>query len=192
MFVDELLAAYPNAKVVLTQRDVDSWLISMDKAVFKFMSWKSFDYIAPFDPVDILSSCVSTEPRLIFSLKVTIGPYWKLLKYVIDLWTDGNRNDHRRLAQTFHEHYRHVRTVVPKEKILEFTPTDGFESLCKFLDKPIPAHETYPHLNTSENLVENNRKVWWMALAIAVKKIVINLGAVAIAAGAVWYYLHTM
>ena len=56
MFVDELLAAYPNAKVILTQRDVESWLISMDKGVFKFMSWKSFDYIAPFDPVDILSS----------------------------------------------------------------------------------------------------------------------------------------
>ena len=127
-----------------------------------------------------------------FSLKVTIGPYWKLLKYVIDIWTNGNGNDHRKLAQTFHDHYHHVRTVVPKEKILEFTPSDGFESLCKFLDKPIPAQQTYPHSNTSENLVESNKKLWWRALAIAVKRIGMNLGAVAIAAGAVWCYLYRM
>ena len=154
------------------------------------MSWKFFDYIAPFDAVGMSSSCIPAEPRLILLFKVTVGPYWKLLKYVVDIWTNGNRNDRQKLAETFHDHYHHVRTVVPKEKLLEFTPTDGFESLCKFLDKPIPAHETYPHSNTSENLIENNRKVWWYALRIAVKKTGMNLGALAIAAGAVWYYFH--
>ena len=190
MFIDELLAAYPNAKVVLTQRDVDSWLRSMDKAIFGPMSWKSFDYLAPFDPVDILSSCVVNEPTLINSLKIYIGPYWKFLKYVVYLWTHGNRNDHQRLAQTFYDHYRHVRAVVPKEKLLEFKPTDGFESLCKFLDKPLPADKSYPHTNSAETLVENHRSLWWEVLGIAVKRIAMNLGAVVIAAGAVWYYFY--
>ena len=58
MFIDELLAAYPNAKVILTERDVDSWLVSMDKTILELLSWKSFYYIAPFEPVGPPSSCV--------------------------------------------------------------------------------------------------------------------------------------
>lgn len=114
------------------------------------------------------------------------------MKYAVDIMSGGDRNDYRKLAQRYHDHYRHVRTVVPKEKILEFKPTDGFESLCNFLDKPIPADKTYPHSNTSETLVEQNRLIWWWALTVAVKRTAMNLGAVAIAAGAIWYYFYTM
>ena len=51
MFADELLAAYPDAKVILTERDVKSWTVSMEKTFFEIFSWKSFYYIAPLDPV---------------------------------------------------------------------------------------------------------------------------------------------
>lgn len=53
VFLDELLAAYPNAKVVITHRDVDSWLRSMERTILRLLSWKSFNYIAPFEPVGI-------------------------------------------------------------------------------------------------------------------------------------------
>ena len=79
MFIDELLTAYPNAKVILTQRDVDSWLISMDKTILELLSWKSFYYLAPFEPVGILSlrSCTPNELRLIFLVK---DYCWSLLE----------------------------------------------------------------------------------------------------------------
>lgn len=51
MFVDELRAAYPNAKVILTERDVDSWMVSMEKTLYVLMSWWSMYYLAPFDSV---------------------------------------------------------------------------------------------------------------------------------------------
>ncbi len=40
---------------MLNTRDPDSWLVSMEKTLYVLMSWKSMDYIGPFDPVsDIL------------------------------------------------------------------------------------------------------------------------------------------
>ena len=51
LFVDELLAAYPDAKVILTNRDEDSWVVSMNKTVFELLRWRSYDYIAALEPV---------------------------------------------------------------------------------------------------------------------------------------------
>lgn len=51
MFTDELLAAYPNAKVILTERDIDSWTASMENTFFRLFSWTSFYYLAPLEPV---------------------------------------------------------------------------------------------------------------------------------------------
>lgn len=51
MFVDELLAAYPNAKVILTNRDVDSWEVSMRKVFYTIIEWKSLPYMMKWDTV---------------------------------------------------------------------------------------------------------------------------------------------
>ncbi|KAL9029566.1 MAG: hypothetical protein Q9196_002214 [Gyalolechia fulgens] len=52
LFADELLTAFPDAKVILTNRDVDSWLESMEKDIAKYLellrmaigSWTSGDW----------------------------------------------------------------------------------------------------------------------------------------------------
>jgi hypothetical protein len=38
---DELIALYPNAKVVLTNRDVDKWLVSMKATALESFRWLS-------------------------------------------------------------------------------------------------------------------------------------------------------
>ncbi|KAJ5088920.1 hypothetical protein N7456_012536 [Penicillium angulare] len=43
-----------------------------------------------------------------------------------------------------------VRGMVPKEKLLEWSVEDGWEPLCKFLDKPIP-DEAFPQTNALRN-----------------------------------------
>lgn len=40
LFVDELLAAYPDAKVVLTTRDPDAWVESVYRSFHEILSWK--------------------------------------------------------------------------------------------------------------------------------------------------------
>jgi hypothetical protein len=51
MFVDELLEMYPDAKVILTNRDIDSWHNSMNQTFFKVLGWKSLPFIVNLDPV---------------------------------------------------------------------------------------------------------------------------------------------
>ena len=50
-FSDELLAAYPNAKVVLTTRDPDKWLASMHSSFHRVLDAPSWNVIAAFDTV---------------------------------------------------------------------------------------------------------------------------------------------
>jgi hypothetical protein len=50
-FVDELVEAYPNAKVVLTTRDVDSWLSSMNRSFYTVLGWPSLPILATLDRV---------------------------------------------------------------------------------------------------------------------------------------------
>ena len=50
-FSDELLAAYPDAKVVLTTRDVDKWLPSMERSYYKILAWKWWMALAAVDNV---------------------------------------------------------------------------------------------------------------------------------------------
>merc|ERR1712154_257633 len=43
-------------------------------------------------------------------------------------------------------HNAHVKQVSPKDKFLLFNLADGWEPLCKLLEKPIPS-VPFPHLN---------------------------------------------
>jgi hypothetical protein len=51
LLADDLIAAYPNAKIILTTRDVDKWLRSMKESVDAAVKWKSFDWLASWDTV---------------------------------------------------------------------------------------------------------------------------------------------
>lgn len=50
MFTEELLAAYPDAKVILTVRDEDSWLSSVSTLFNTLLGWH-WNFISSYDPV---------------------------------------------------------------------------------------------------------------------------------------------
>jgi hypothetical protein len=51
LFVDELLAAYPNAKVIITSRPVDRWLLSVENSFYAILSWKRWPVLELLDRV---------------------------------------------------------------------------------------------------------------------------------------------
>jgi len=62
---------------------------------------------------------------------------------------------------TYREHMAMVRGSVPAERLLEWTVEDGYEPLCKFLGKDIPAR-VFPAGNMPAEFaktVENGQKV---------------------------------
>lgn len=48
-------------------------------------------------------------------------------------------------------HNEYVKKLVPKAKLLEFRPEQGWKPLCEFLNVPIPEKE-YPHALTSNEV----------------------------------------
>jgi hypothetical protein len=42
-----------------------------------------------------------------------------------------------------------IRGLVSKERLLEWTVQEGWEPLCRFLDKDVP-DEPFPHVNTKD------------------------------------------
>jgi hypothetical protein len=65
---------------------------------------------------------------------------------------------------------------VPKEKLLEFEPKDGWEPLCKFLGKDVPAG-SYPRVNHAQAAVKLMRGVSAMVLGIVTAKTMVIVGA---------------
>lgn len=101
---EELVKAYPNAKVVLNTRHVDKWLASMETSYYDILAWRSLQMLAAVDSVrlffKLFSFCLfpllffaRTEmfvytrniKRVLFSSRPTDGflHLLSLIKYVI-------------------------------------------------------------------------------------------------------------
>lgn len=69
--------------------------------------------------------------------------------------------------ELYHRHNAFMRQVVPKDKLLEYDPKQGYEQLCKFLNVPVPMDEQgnildFPHANDSERF----KRGWRFAIAL--------------------------
>ena len=54
-FTDELLKMYPTAKVILTNRDLDSWIKSIENSFFRVLEWPAWLWISRTHPVRSVS-----------------------------------------------------------------------------------------------------------------------------------------
>ncbi|KAJ9661769.1 hypothetical protein H2198_001734 [Neophaeococcomyces mojaviensis] len=86
LFVDELLAAYPEAKVVLTNRDVDDWIVSMNKTIYLILE----ESLSRFHEV--------INPR-------GHGPFFACVRRVVNIWTGGDIKDREKLRKGYLDHY---------------------------------------------------------------------------------------
>ena len=146
LFSDELLEAYPDAKIILTNRDPDKWLVSMEASYYRILGWSAWKFAGSVD-------------------KAMIGPYTQILKLVLSFWTKGDFDNRDRLRQGFLDHYNHIRSVVPASYLLEYTPQDGWRPLCQFLGKPIP-DGPYPKMNEGSYTADRHWWAIWIRLAM--------------------------
>ncbi|KAE8362911.1 hypothetical protein BDV27DRAFT_165779 [Aspergillus caelatus] len=118
-FADDLIEAYLEAKVVLLERDIDSWYESWMKSVIK----NTYD---PFVTVIYHIDRFFTHP---------IG---RIHKTTLQGWLGiSNPEDARRKSKAkYRQHYERVRSITPKDRLLEYKLSDGWEPLCEFLGKP--------------------------------------------------------
>ena len=126
MFWRELVAKYPDAKVILTTRDPDKWFESASETVF------------------------SDRHRRMFEANPLMQEFFRLTVFG-DI---GDRlGDRTRMVDYFNAWNQAVIDEVPAEKLLVYAAGDGWEPLCAFLGVPVPA-EAYPRVNSREEMTE--------------------------------------
>ncbi|EGC45103.1 conserved hypothetical protein [Histoplasma capsulatum var. duboisii H88] len=145
-FAAEIIAAYPDAKVILNVRgDLDKWHASTiknlchevdDSWVLWLFSWFS--------------------RKLWWSWHV----YQRFL--LMRLFRCSDSSLHSGLGNCGkwinREHSAMIRGLVPPERLLEWKVEDGWEPLCKFLGKEVPHGQPFPRRNDSagfQKKVEN-------------------------------------
>lgn len=107
-----------------------------------------------------------------------------LLRCILTDWTSGDWANRTKLRGGFIEHYEYIRSIVPKENLLEHRSQDGWEPLCKFLGKPIP-NEPYPCVNQGDGAFRLHVTVFWVVLT---RLVLTYLVPVLLAAWTVWYF----
>lgn len=145
----EQLQKYPDAKVILTVRDPVKWYWSCRATIFKMM---------PGDP----ESPFGVKVCLFLGLGPVRG-FGRLASLIMDKFFHHQQMHQENCIGLFNKHSETVQNECPKNKLLIFEVSQGWEPLCKFLGKPIP-NQPFPNVNDTPqfqaNIEEVNRIGW--------------------------------
>ncbi len=135
----EHLLQYPNAKVILTVRDFESWYESVLKTVYTAGPQSAGEKVKM-----LLKMSVNARVRRV----VKCIKFFKSC-FFGDQFQD-RFSDKEYVRSVWEQHIADVKAHVSEEQLLIYNVRQGWEPLCEFLDLPIPK-EDLPHLNKKEN-----------------------------------------
>lgn len=132
-FWRELADYYPDAKVILSTRDPESWFRSVHNTIYP-------------STVAALQSEDPAERRW--------AAWANKLIWEGDL--EGKVDDHDGAIEVFNRHLDTVEASIAPERLLRFEASDGWDPLCAFLGVPVP-DAPYPRTNSTEDFQRNQR-----------------------------------
>lgn len=173
-FWSELMDAYPSAKIVLVDRDIEAWYKSFEVVVIEgvFKSWRT--------------------KVLLFCSRIGLLPVF-VNQFIFELYPKYFQADMERNAKrVYGEHYRDISKKAEDQgrKVLRMRIEDArWETLCGFLGKDVPEGtkegERLPKGNEREVTAARTRKYQMLALGLVVVKLVAFTGIPV--AAAYWY-----
>lgn len=120
------LRHFPNARVILSERDPERWYHSVMNTIYpSSMRARESD-----DPD------IRARAQMVFEL-IWEGTF------------HGRVEDQEHAIDVFLAHNDYVKKHAPEDRLLVFDAAEGWEPLCGFLDCPVPT-EPYPRVNTTE------------------------------------------
>ena len=137
----ELMDVYPDAKVLLSVRDADSWVRSMHNTIAAIWFGDNLMH-------HLAMAQYHVDPL-----------YASWLDVLGDMWTKADimmasRGDADAMAAEMNRWNQEIIDTVPSERLLVWYPTDGWEPLCEFLEVPVPDGPV-PNVNDTENFQKN-------------------------------------
>jgi hypothetical protein len=137
LYPAQLLAAYPDAKFVLSIRDPEKWHKSVTDTIHMAMAkFRKLRYV---------------HPRVNRLFKWADDVFFGPNGYHPNFEQDG-------VAQML-AHNAKVARVIPPHQLLVFDVRDGWAPLCAFLDVPVP-DVLFPHVNDTEEFKRLARAVY--------------------------------
>ncbi|KAJ6502942.1 P-loop containing nucleoside triphosphate hydrolase protein [Mycena vitilis] len=131
IFAADLISAYPDAKVILTNRDPDKWWTSFSQSIGAITaSWR-------YRLAGILA------PQ-------AFGRTTALTRLIVSV-VAGHVITEEGAKARFVQHYEDVRKLVPKERLLEYEVSQGWGPLCAFLERDVPDVD-FPRTNDTQML----------------------------------------
>ena len=124
-FYKALMATYPDAKVLLTTRDPESWYESAQATIYQSNQ---------MEPAPAMHTFVEMVNTLLWQRDF-----------------HGRFEDKTYAISVFTDHIEEVKRTVPSEKLLVYNVKEGWEPLCRFLGVNAPEGEPFPHLNDKES-----------------------------------------
>lgn len=143
-FYEELMARYPDAKVLLTVRDPGRWYESAYSTIYNTRK--------PSLPLLVLYPAVMLLPGMRRMIRLVNRLLWEETFH-------GNFRDRRHAIGVFEMHNRDVIERVPAERLLVYEVKEGWGPLCEFLGVDVP-DEPFPHINDTETF---RKIVRWIA-----------------------------
>lgn len=120
-FWQDVLAANPEARVILSYREADDWYASFSQTILPL----------------ILDRSAWPE---------TARPWFGMIEKVIIGRALGGRTDRQGVIDAYRANEAAARALEVRGKALVFDAKDGWGSLCRFLGVAVP-EEPYPHTN---------------------------------------------
>ena len=148
---------FPDAKCVLTIREPETWVRSMESTLCRVTSMsKQFPYYF-FSYFKSFNKFLMTPPAFVTDPKI------RGMDCLRDMVNEIHNN---RGVDYYNQWLEDVKESVPEERLLVFSVKEGWEPLCQFLNVPIP-EQSFPFVNQTGRIthmmtLRENRS--WMLL----------------------------
>mgnify|MGYP000488213412 FL=1 len=157
-YYKELMDYYPDAKVILTVRDSESWIKSWNVLNNQVLKSFTFRFLAKI-------------PRTSFKLQKDI--HNKMILGSDGAFQDAKSDEER--MKKFEEWNKSVIKYVPKDRLLVFQVKEGWDPLCKFLNVENPDMPFF-YKNKTKNMGHMSRfiNVMFVLLIITILAIIFS------------------
>jgi hypothetical protein len=133
----ELIEVYPDAKVLLSVRDHDSWTRSMQDTINQVYFGDNLMH-------HLADARYKIDPEFAAWIDLMIDMVWEGRGALA-----GTKGESSAMAEAAERWNQEVIDTVPSERLLVWNPKDGWEPLCELLDVDVPS-EPLPHANDTE------------------------------------------
>ena len=139
-FYEEILEAFPDCKVILSEREEDSWIES---------------YVRQVESLFALRSTFAT----------IVSPTVRKSNFVFDSYVNAasgscNPKSTYVIRKRYRIHNHRVKSIVPADKLLVYNVKQGWKPLCDFLECEVPT-VAFPHENIKNEFAKKLPMTKW-------------------------------